>query len=87
MKYIRLINISLIILTLVWTVLNSLYKVENAEIIGVRNDSILLLTKDGNEWEYAVEGYTLNNIGDTVRVSFNCKGTEYREDDIILNIK
>jgi hypothetical protein len=87
MKYIRLINISLIILTLVWTVLNSLYKVENAEIIGVRNDGILLLTKDGNEWEYAVEGYTLNNIGDIVRVSFNCKGTEYREDDIILNIK
>ena len=42
MKYIRLINISLIILTLVWTVLNSLYKVENAEIIGVRNDGILL---------------------------------------------
>ena len=87
MKYIRLINISLVILTLVLIILNSLYKVENAEIIGVRDDGILLLTKDGNEWEYAVEGYTLNNIGDTVRVSFNCKGTEYREDDIILNIK
>ncbi len=87
MKYIRLVNISLVILVLILIILNSLYKVENAEIISVRNDSILLLTKDGNEWEYAVEGYTLNNIGDTVRVSFNCRGTEYREDDIILNIK
>lgn len=87
MKTVRVINISLVLLMLILTILGSLYKVENAEIIGVRNDSILLLTDDGNEWEYAVEGYTLNNIGDTVRVFFNCKGTEYREDDIILNIK
>lgn len=87
MKTVRVVNISLVLLMLVLTILGSLYKVENAEIIGVRDDGILLLTDDGNEWEYSVEGYTLNNIGDTVRVSFNCKGTEYREDDIILNIK
>lgn len=84
MKKVRIINICLTVLMLVLVILGSLYKVEKAEIIGIKGDNVIFTTKDGNEWEFYGDGY---KVGDKVKVYFNCKGTGKRSDDIVLNVK
>ena len=84
MKKIRIINICLTVLMLVLVILGSLYKVEKAEIVDVKGDNVIFITKDGNEWEFYGDGY---KVGDEVKVYFNCKGTGKRSDDIVLNVK
>ena len=84
MKKVRIINICLTVLMLILVILGSLYKVEKAEIIDIKGDNVTFITKDGNEWEFYGDGY---KVGDKVKVYFNCKGTEKRSDDIVLNIK
>lgn len=84
MKKVRIINICLTILMLILVILGSLYKVEKAEVVDVKGDNVIFITKDGNEWEFYGDGY---KIGDKVKVYFNCKGTEKRSDDIVLNVK
>lgn len=84
MKKVRIINICLTVLMLVLVILGSLYKVEKAEVVDVKGDNVIFITKDGNEWEFYGDGY---KVGDKVKVYFNCKGTEKRSDDIVLNVK
>lgn len=84
MKIVRGINISLSILIVILTILGGMYKVEKAEVIEVYENDVIFVTNDGNEWEFFEDGY---NVGDEIKVVFNCKGTAKRTDDIILKIK
>ena len=84
MKKVRIINICLTVLMLILVILGSLYKVEKAEVVDVYGDEVIIVTNDGNEWEFYGDGY---KIGDKVKVYFNCKGTGKRSDDIVLNVK
>lgn len=84
MKIIKVVLAPLIILTLIITIFCSLYRVENAEVVEVYGDDVIFVTSDGNEWEFVESGY---KVGDKIKVSFNCKGTEKREDDVIIKVK